>query len=82
MCCDQTVKEARRTISLCYSMRENDHITTEAKQELQLLAETVAHNCPYLTAADFFIMDRRIIFGVFSITTTYFIAIIQFHAIS
>lgn len=79
MCCDQTVREARRTISLCYIMREDERIATEAKNELQHLAHIVAHNCPSLTAADFFNMDRRVIFGVFSITTTYFIAIIQFH---
>lgn len=79
MCCDGTVKEARRTITLCCTIQEDEHTNTEAKQELQLLAQTVAHNHPYLTAADFFIMDRRVIFGVFSITTTYFIAILQSH---
>lgn len=56
------------------------HKCAEEKKELLELAQMVKSNCPYLTAADFFVIDRSVIFKVFSITTTYFIVIIQFHS--
>lgn len=79
MISDQTIKEAQRSVSICYALEENVNVGVEDKRKLLELAEMIKLRPPCITAAGFFVVDRRVLFTILNITTTYFIVIIQFH---
>lgn len=79
MVCDKTATEARQTISICYALQESVHAGAEEKLKLLELAQMANNNYPFLTAAGFFVVDRGVLLKILSITTTYFIVILQFH---
>lgn len=77
--CGATSNEAKRIISLCYLLQEDIEAYSKEKSDLVEFSNLVAHNFVKFTAANFFVIDKRIMFKIFNVTTTYMIVLLQFH---
>lgn len=79
---DQLIKEARRTVSVCFNIIADfpAHGTIyeeRVKRELSLLAERAANAHPRISAANFFDLNQNIFFSFLISSTTYAIIIMQ-----
>lgn len=77
--CDITTREAQSIISACYDTQELLPPLSSRRNELLRLVDIVQREPVYFTAADFFNLNRSTIFGVLSVTATYYIITIQFN---
>ncbi|XP_060524885.1 uncharacterized protein LOC132701176 [Cylas formicarius] len=75
--CHATVKESEKLIGICYKLQEKFHIYSEEYQEIQNLINLVTTKRVTFTAADFFEINKPILFALVSTATSYFIVVIQ-----
>lgn len=79
--CDLTAREANNTIKICYDVQENFPSSSTSRNELLRLIRFATIQKTQYTAANFFSVNRKTVLGLFNVTATYFILIIQFHRI-
>lgn len=79
--CDATTREAQNIIGVCYDMQEHFPELSVEREELLRLVDIALHERVHFSAADFFDLNRTTIFGVLSVTATYYIITIQFNQI-
>ncbi|RZC42723.1 hypothetical protein BDFB_013469 [Asbolus verrucosus] len=80
MSCDSTTSQSNNVVKLCYKMQEHFLDDSNERRKLIWLAKQTSTNGARFTAANLFEINRKIFIGILSITTTYFIIIIQFSA--
>lgn len=75
--CDKVVTEATRIIEISHKIQ--DKIDFNGREEIFNLLILVKASKPHFTAAGFFKLNRSTLFSILSVTTTYFIILLQFH---
>lgn len=78
MACDGTLQEAKKVVEYCYEVQEQLPERSEAREELFRLLTMMENRKLQFSAADFFVVNRRLIFSILNVATMYFIIIIQF----
>lgn len=77
--CDITTSETKKVVKLACRFQETMPIAAPERTELYNLIVLARNINPRYTAADFFNLNRTTLFALLSVTTTYFIIIIQFN---
>lgn len=77
--CDITICETKKILKLACKYQEKMPLVSLERSELLHLIMLVRNINPCYTAADFFNVNRRTLFALLSVTTTYFIVMIQFN---
>lgn len=72
--CDSVVNEANRIIKVYFETERNMDY-----EELFSFLILVKIKKPCFSAVDFFDLNRKSLFSLLSVTTTYFIILVQFH---
>lgn len=78
MSCDQVTKETERTVGVCYKIQENLSLYTWEREEIFKFLTLINSRKPIYSAAGYFVISKSSLFGLLSVTTTYFIILIQF----
>lgn len=79
MSCDRVAKEAEKVADVCQRAMESLPIRSSERNEIFNFFELVNTRKPSYTAAGYFIINRGTLFGLLSVTTTYFIVMLQFN---
>lgn len=77
--CDRVAREAGRIVSVCHKIQEKLPQSSWERNEIFKLLTLVNSKKALYTAADYFIVSRSTLFGLLSVTTTYFIILVQFN---
>lgn len=76
--CDITLQKANEIVEICYDLQETLPTYSKEREEVFKLLEFVMSRKPKYSAADFFVVNRKTLFSVLYVATTYIIVIIQF----
>nr|XP_015836309.1 PREDICTED: putative gustatory receptor 28b [Tribolium castaneum] len=76
--CHQVYVNARDVLKVAYNLRRCS-VGQEWKQ-MDCFIKTVVHHLPHITAADFFQIDKTMIFHMLGTVSTYLIVVVQFNA--
>lgn len=66
-------------MNICYDLEEHFPSSSVERKEALKLVRLARYKGPCFSAAGFFNVDRKTLFGFLNVTTTYFIIIIQFN---
>lgn len=69
----------KRIINICRRQQERFKNQSEIRQELFNFGVNLASTDVYVTAANFFDINKKNLFGVFATTTTYLIVVLQYN---
>lgn len=75
--CDNVIAEARNIVKVCQEIQED--ADAAQREEIFNLLTLVKAKWPRYTAAGYFVVNRSSLFALFSVATTYFIILVQFH---
>lgn len=80
MSCDGVLAEVNHTIDICDHLQEQlfDHF--KEREEIFKLIVLTKTKYPLYTAANYFVISRSLLFSLLSVTTTYFIIVVQFNS--
>lgn len=76
--CDKTAQRRLQLLETCQNLEETLPVASEERSEILNLMDVIINRGCYFSAADFFDLDRKTLFGVLSTTTTYLIVLFQF----
>lgn len=77
--CDLVNTAYKRIICVCRRQQERFKNENEIRQELFNFGVNLSSTEVYVTAANFFDINKKNLFGVFATTTTYLIVVLQYN---
>lgn len=77
--CDKVIMEAERIVNVCQEVQEILPSNSRERNEIFRLLVLVNAKRPIYSAANYFVVNRKALLGLLSVTTTYFIVMVQFN---
>lgn len=74
--CDKVNIESHKTASICYGLLTELQDSLPKREKLIYLAQHSAHRCPYITAANVFIVNINALFGIIASLTSNVIVLV------